>query len=141
MAEPANSGKPQAAQAEKPFDMFDCKYKWVNFQAKSNPTDPEDVRLGVQGFVVSVKRNTRVPIPEFFLDCADHAVFNKYDVQPGQGRKVVAKIRKFPYTVLGDATRKDFEKEFLEGTKKTRQAIAAHGLKIPVEQAVSQEDD
>lgn len=146
MAEPANSGKPQAAAVQKTekaksTDMFDCEYMRVVFQPKANPNDPNDVVLSVQGFAVKCQRGVETIVPDFILEAADHATYKKFSVEPGQGRKVAATIRKFPYQIVGKATREEFQALYLAGTKKTRQAVAQYGLKIPTEQAVEQSEE
>lgn len=144
MAQPAN----EAARAEvsvtpKPSPdkgiFAGAKYKRVKFDLKSNPTDPNDVVLAVQGFQVKCQRGVETIVPDFILEAADHAIITKYTVQPGQGRKVGDRIRKFPYTVLGDATESDFRALFMAGSKKTREAVAQYGLKIPVEKSQPQD--
>lgn len=150
MAEPANSGKAETARkptveviqapSDGSFDMFKtAKYKRVKFHHKSNPTDTPDVVLGVQGFVLKCQRGVETIVPDFILEAADHATFAKYRIEPGQGRKVAEIIRKFPYEVLGEADYQQFKAAYNAGTRKTREAIAQHGLKVPVEQSVTQD--
>ncbi len=149
MPEPAKSGSGSAAAtiiastptSTDPNDFLaKAKYKRVRFEQKSNEIDPNDVVLAVQGFQVKCQRGVETIVPDFILEAADHATYKKFTVRPGEGRKVGATIRKFPYSVLGDATYEQFLAEFRAGTKKTKQAVAQHGLKIPVEQAVPQDD-
>ena len=147
MPEPAKSGSGSAAAPTPaptntdPNDFLaKAKYKRVRFEPKSNPIDTNDVVLAVQGFQVKCQRGVETICPDFILEAADHATYKKFTVRPGEGRKVGETIRKFPYSVLGDATPEQFFSELRSGTKKTKQAVAMHGLKIPVEQAIPQED-
>lgn len=147
MGEPTDNGAPATAaktantiKVATPKDIFDgAKYKRVIFDQKSNPTDANDVVLAVQGFTIKCQRGVETIVPDFILDAADHATYAKYRVVPGEGRKVGERIRKFPYKVIGEATASEFKALFAAGTKKTREAIAAHGLNIPIEKAVSQD--
>jgi hypothetical protein len=146
MPEPAKSGSgsattPTQTSQESGTDIFaKAKFKRVRFEMKSNPTDPNDVVLAVQGFQVKCQRGVETIVPDFILsEASDHATYKKFTVRPGEGRKDAEIIRKFPYSVLGDATYEEFIKELRAGTKKTRQAVAVHGLKIPVEQTIPQE--
>lgn len=92
-------------------------YKWVKFHPKSDPMAPDDVVLAVNGEVLQIRRNERIPIAARFLEAADHATYKHYTQQPGQNRKVDAVIRKYPYDVLGDATRDDFVRWKRAGTR------------------------
>lgn len=146
MPEPAKSGSGSVSAAvtttsPDPNDIFaKAKFKRVRFEMKSSDLDPNDVVLAVQGFQVKCQRGVETIVPDFILEAADHATYKKFTVRPGEGRKDGAKIRKFPYSVIGDSTFDEFIKELRAGTKKTRQAVAMHGLKIPVEQTVPQDD-
>jgi len=141
MAQPAQ----EAAKAEAPKAQANIftgtKYKRVKFDLKSNPSDPNDVVLAVQGFQVKCQRGVETIVPDFILGSADHAIVTRYSVQPGEGRKVAARIPKFPYTVLGDATEAEFKAEFAAGSKKTREAVAQYGLKIPIEKSQAQDTE
>lgn len=145
MPEPAKSGSGSAAvTTPTPTDPNDflsrAKFKRVRFESKSNPTDTNDVVLAVQGFQLKCQRGVETIVPDFILDAADHATYKKFTVRPGEGRKVGETIRKFPYNVLGDSTYAEFITELRAGTKKTRQAVAMFGLKIPVEQTAPQDE-
>lgn len=152
MAESTESGESVAAAAAataKPaqvqsaaVDMFTkAKYKRVIFEAKSDPIAPNDVVLSVQGFVVKCQRDIETIVPDFILEAADNAVYPKYRIVPGEGRKIETKIKKYPYRIIGDASLNEFKMLFAQGTKKTRAAVAAHGLQVPTEKTQSQDDD
>ena len=95
------------------------KYWWVKFHAKSDPTHKEDVELSVNGETLILQREKKVALPDRFLECADHAEYVKFVQKPGEDRKVVAKIRMFPYDRLGPARAKDFFEQKAQGSKKT----------------------
>jgi hypothetical protein len=146
MAQSTASGESEAAvktqQATAPAsDMFaKAKYHRVIFDAKSDPMAPNDVVLSNQGFVVKCQRNVETIVPDFILGVANDATYSKYRIVPGEGRKVEAKIRKYPYRIVGDASLAEFKNLFAQGTKKTRAAVAAHGLQVPAEKTQPQED-
>ena len=111
------------------------------FDQKSNPTDQNDVVLAVQGFQVKCQRGVETIVPDFILEAADHAVYAKYRIVPGEGRKIAERIRKFPYKIIGEASKAEFVTLFTSGSKKTREAVSAHGLNIPIEKAMSQSEE
>jgi len=112
---------------EKGRETGEEKYTWVIFQSRSNPIDTVNVPLTVNGECLVVKRNERVPMPERFLECADHTRQPHYTQEPGDTRKVVTWIKTYGYERLGPATREDFEKFRREGTKATREQLAREG--------------
>jgi len=89
------------------------EYFKVIFQAKTNPNDENDVPLSLNGTTILLKRDTVVILPKSYLEVADHTVKNQYEQKPGHDRKIVGKVRKFMYQVVGPAT----EAEFLEFKK------------------------
>lgn len=105
-------------------------YKWVRFHHKSNPMDPDEVVLGVNGEVLIVRRNERVPMPQRFLEVADHATYRHFTQEPGRDRKVDREIHKYPYDVLGEATREDFIRWKRAGTKATRDHAERLGIAV-----------
>ncbi len=142
MAQPAQeAAKAETNSTPKPQTSIftGAKYKRVKFDLKSNPSDPNDVVLAVQGFQIKCQRGVETIVPDFILDLANNAIITRYSVQPGQGRKVEARTPKFPATVLGDATEAEFKAAFAAGSKKTREAVAQYGLKIPIEKSQPQD--
>ena len=105
-------------------------YYWVRFHSKSNPFDPDDVILAVNGDVLQIKRNERIPIARRFLECADHARYRHFTQEPGKDRKVDREIHKYPYDLLGEATRQDFLSWKAKGTRINREYAEAHGLAV-----------
>jgi hypothetical protein len=145
MDEPAKSGKPQASTVTAPAAPTDfmsrAKFKRVIFEPKTQDSDTNDVAIGVEGFLVKAQRGIETIVPDFILEAADHTTFVKYSVKPGEGRKVGAKIKRFPYHVTGEATFAEFKALMAAGNKKTREAVATHGLNIPVEKSMSQTEE
>lgn len=144
MSEPAESGKQQAkvTMPPAPTDFLSkAKFMKVIFEPKSNPTDPNDVTVGVDGFLLKAQRGVETIVPDFVLEACDHATYNKFSVRPHEGRKVAEKIRKFPYHITGTSTLAEFRALMAAGTKKTREAVATHGLNIPVEKSMPQTED
>jgi hypothetical protein len=103
------------------------KYYKVRFHAKASPNDPEDVQLSVNGDTLIIAREKDVIIPERFKECADHATYPQFRQLPGETRKIVGRIRVFPYDLLGEATEQAYHKQREEGTRKTKEIIAIHG--------------
>lgn len=145
MAQPTERGESEAAgksqqASASATDMFTkAKYYRVIFDAKSDPMAPNDVVLSVQGFAVKCQRGVETIAPDFILSAANDATYSKYRVVPGEGRKVEARISKYPYRIIGDASISEFKALFAQGTKKTRAAVAAHGLQVPTEKTQPQD--
>jgi len=84
-------------------------YSEVEFHPRTHPTQTEDVQLTVNGEMLQIKRATPVIVHESFLEVARHGVYQQFEQQPGQDRKVVADIMHYPYTVLRKGlTRADY---------------------------------
>ena len=108
------------------------------FASRSNTTDPEAVRLSVQGETITFKRGVDTIVPEPYLEVARHARYPKFTQEPGHGRKIIGFIDRFPFSVKREATYDEFRKAFTAGSKETREAVARHGLTIPVEDSIPQ---
>ena len=114
---------------------------WAN---KSNPADPDKVVITINGEPIMWQRGVECIVPECYLLAAKDAKYNKYTQEPNKGRKVAARIDRFPFTVTGNPEGEyifdEFKRKFAEGTKKTKEAVGQYGLAIPVERAVQQFD-
>ena len=95
------------------------EYLKVVFNAKASPNDPEDVMLGCNGELLNIKREEPVVLPRRFLEIADHASETKWRQEPGKPRKRVGVVKRYPYSVIGPATKQEYEKAKREGTEKT----------------------
>jgi len=103
------------------------KYYWVRFNARSNPTDTEGVELTVNGEVLIMQRDQKVPIPARFKECADNALRSAFKQLPNKPRKELAPIRMYPYSELGEATEQEFLEWRRRGTEKVREDIDRFG--------------
>lgn len=108
--------------------ITESEYYRVRFTPKSNPADPDDVTLSVNGDTLVIQRDTETIIPARYKECADHAVYPTFRQLPDQPRKIVSQIQYFPYQLLGPATEKDYLKLKSEGTKKTAQMVRQYGF-------------
>ena len=109
----------------KPKRDSESKYYRVTFNHKSSPNDDDDVTLIVNGETLVIQRGVEVIIPERYKECADHATYPVFRQRPNESRKQVGTVMVFPYSLLGDATEKDFLKQREEGNKKTKEAMEA----------------
>jgi hypothetical protein len=128
------TGEKQQTVVIKRVDKF-IKGIWAN---KSDPNDNDKVTISINGEPITWQRGVEVIVPECYLLAAKNARYPKYTVKPGEGRKVAAIIDRFPFTVTGESSYEEFKREFAAGTKKTREAVAQHGLNIPVAKSVPQ---
>jgi hypothetical protein len=89
----------------------------VRFHAKSHPNDPDDVQLGVNGEVLVIKREETIPLLERYVVVARNATYDQFRQLPGEQRKVIAKVQKFPFDILGASTLAEYRRERAAGTK------------------------
>ena len=116
-------------QAKRLYDAIHAiTFHWVRFHAKSNPEDQDDVHLIVNGEVLVMQREKKVVVPSHFLEAADHGTYIKFRQLPNKPRKVMGRIKTFPYDKLGDATEKEFREQKRAGTKKTKDHIKRFGF-------------
>lgn len=108
-------------------------YWLVKFNAKATPNDTDDVQLMVNGETLIMQREKEVVLPGRFLENADHATYLHFRQVPHQPRKVVGKIKTFPYERIRKVTKKEFLHQRTEGTKKTRQNIKRYGYDVDPE--------
>lgn len=105
-------------------------YWRVKFNAKAAPNDSDDVQLMVNGETLIMQREKEVILPGRFLENADHATYLQFRQVPHQPRKTVGKIKTFPYERIGTATREEYLKQRIEGTRKTQQIIKRFGFDV-----------
>ncbi len=106
------------------------KYYRVRFNAKSNPNDTDDVQLSVNGETLQIQRDKDVVIPQRFLECADHTTYDQFRQLPNQPRKVVARLKTYPYNVIAPATKEEYVKQRADGTKKQKESIEKFGFDL-----------
>jgi hypothetical protein len=104
-------------------------YKIVMFLAQQNENEPREVKLRVNGESVNVLREVEVPMAGRFLEAADHATTQKFKVEPGKDRQVVAVVSSYPYRVIRDATREEFLEMRSNGTRIERERAEAAQIK------------
>ena len=95
------------------------KYFWVRFDAKRSINDSDDVVLSVNGEVRNIKREEKIVLPERYLVCADNTTYPHFTQMPGEPRKIVGRIKVYPYDRIGEATEKEYRDMLAEGTKQT----------------------
>ena len=103
------------------------KYYRMKFHAKSNPNDPDDVVLSVNGEINVIERQKEVVLPERFKVCAENARSPQFRQMPNQTRKIVGEVITFPFDLLGEGTEEQYLNMRREGTKATREANAKDG--------------
>jgi len=101
------------------------KYYRVTFNHKSRPNDEDDVTLIVNGETLVIKRGVEVIIPERYKECADHATYPVFRQRPNESRKQIGTVMVFPYSLMGDATEKEYLIQLEKGNKQTKEAIEA----------------
>jgi hypothetical protein len=109
------------------------KFWRVRFQSKASPNDPEDVMLSVNGETLIIAREKEVIIPDRYRECADHATYPHFRQLPNQPRKIVGRIKKYPYDILGEATEAEYLQAKATGTRKTKAIVAKHGHDVDPE--------
>lgn len=127
------SNEKESQAAKRNDGAVKSDYYWVRFQAKSSKEETDDVQLSVNGETLIFRREDEVVVPQRFLECADHATHDQFRQLPGKPRKVVAKIKTYPYERLRPATEAEFKEILKSGTRKTRDLIAKHGQDLDPE--------
>lgn len=109
-------------------------YYWVIFHAKSAPEQQDDVELHLNGNTLVFKREEEAVIPVEFMEVADQSITQKFKQVQGKGRKMTAKVKTFPYSVLRTATKKEYLELKRQGDAKTKKNIAEYGMNRPPEE-------
>jgi hypothetical protein len=110
-AEPAPNAKKKADTE---------RYFVVRFHSKQNASETRDVEACVNGEVLIMQRERNTILPERFVR---HLALCRYPDErqmPGQPRKTVGWIQTYPFTVIREATKAEFDKQRREGTEATR---------------------
>jgi len=127
----------QRTQQEKQVEQARTKslageqYWWVEFAGRGSPQDSEMVEIGWQGVRITVKRETRIALPDRFLGVCDCAVQQTFEPAPRGSASYVraGEVRRRVYRKLGEARREDFLKMWNEGNEITRSHVLASGGK------------
>jgi len=102
-------------------------YHWVKFHQRSSPNDEIRVKLTVNGECLLIERGAKIPLPRRFLEAADHTTHEEYAQEPGEQRKIVTEVTTFPYEIVGDATKEEYERFKEAGTRATKEALVKDG--------------
>ena len=117
--------KPEPALKTERVDPESKGYKgyWeVMFSPKGKPDDPDDVTLSLNGVCLQMQREAPVVIPGPYLEVADHGVYPTYIQLPGKDRKISGRVKFFPYNVLREASKEEYENQKDAGNKITKDA-------------------
>lgn len=109
------------------------KYYRVRFNGKARPDDYDDVILSVNGETLVIQREKEVIVPGRFKECADHAMYQVFRQRPGEDRKVAGTVSVFPYSLLGEASEKDWLEFKTAGDKKQKENIKRYGYNLDPE--------
>jgi hypothetical protein len=105
----------------KPVNTTPVLYKRVKFHTKSDKHQPNDVILSLNGLTLLIQRDREIVLPDYFLRVADEATYDQF--KPGSGsRQIIAKVRLYPYDILGPATKEEYESARADGAKKYAEA-------------------
>lgn len=69
----------------------------VTFQPRQSETEPVQVELWLNGHAMVFQRSVEVVVPLSYLEVADQTTRPVYVVRPGQGRKLVSRVKSYPY--------------------------------------------
>lgn len=98
-------------------------YWRVIFQMKSNPMEPNDVILGVNGEILNIQRGKEVIVPKRYLEASDHAYYETFSQMPGEDRKITARVSVYPYTILGQSTEEAYFSQKRDGDRVAREVL------------------
>lgn len=85
------------------------RYWVVRFQARATENDPPRVELAVNGETLTCAREEEVILPEAYLEAADHAVYNVFEQMPGFDRKIIGKVKRYPYERVRESSKAEFD--------------------------------
>lgn len=107
------------------------RYLWVKLAGHSNPNEYNKVPVGVNGLILWVTRNVKVPLPENYVEVLRDAVQKQFEESdnPEVPYREVGSLHRYPLEVLGEATAADFKKVFEEQRTATEEAIRTAGNK------------
>jgi len=82
------------------------------------------VILSLNGLTHIIKRDSEVVLPVSFLKVADECTYDLYQTGSGGSRKVVSKVRRYPYDILGPADESEYKSTLADGTRRQAEARA-----------------
>lgn len=96
-------------------------YWEVQFAPQKDQNDTKDVRLCVDNLLLRFQRMVPVVVNGFHLEDADNAMRDVIKHDGPEGRKVVARVQKYPYTVLRPSSYEVFHSKLNSGNAAQRQ--------------------
>jgi len=109
-------------------------YKQVVFSGRQSVTEPVDVGLAVNGELLLILREKPIIVPSRYLEAAEHATYPKFTQEPGKPRKTIGNVMRFPFTVIRDATKEEYDQALKEGTIRQAQNIRKYGFDVSPDQ-------
>lgn len=101
-------GKASAKSAAKAKD--EETFFTVTVHGTDAQGEQQQVLLANGQYYLQVNRGVKVILPGGLIEVLENACYDKHQQIPGYGRKVtVPNVPRFPYTVHGPSTRKDFD--------------------------------
>jgi len=92
-----------------PTDEIDPnKHYWVRFGARRGNEDTETVMFDCSSLRLTMERECTIAIPGSIVLLARCAKIQKFEKKPGQPRKEVGWIERYPCSVLGMSTEADY---------------------------------
>jgi len=117
------SVKEDHGEVQGPFEIDVEGYWRVQFAPKSDQNDPADVQLMWEGQCLIIQRMQDVILPGFYIEVADNGTKDQFTQSPGEGRKKVGTIQRFPYMVKGEASRLEYLVQKERGDKIQREKL------------------
>lgn len=108
----------------------ELRYFFGTFQAASQPSDQQIVKVWFKGFGKQYTRGVLVIVPSTHLGVCGIANQERFKMEPGQPLKKLAPYNPYGFTVdfskgnRGEATAEEYEQRIQAGTEANRQVIA-----------------
>lgn len=104
------------------------KYFFVTFSAKTDKYQPDDIVVTCNSEILVMQRTVKTIVPQRFLGIIDCATYPELTQKPGQPRKIVAYVTKYPYMNHGEATEQEFNNFRNAGNRKTEEFLKSQGI-------------
>ena len=98
------------------------KYWRVRFHPMSDKNQHKSVILACNNEVLHMQRDEIVTIPQRFREIADNSVETRYSHEPGRDRQEIGHIKTYPYDVIEESTKEEFETQKRQGNEQTEEA-------------------
>lgn len=104
--------------------IIDVEGYWtVIFSPQQDTNDTKDVQLMWEGQCLLIQRMKEVILPGFYIEVADNTLLDNFTQEPGEGRKKVGTIQRYPYTTLEESNREAYLAAKAKGDSIQRAAI------------------